>query len=196
MKKTNIYTIAIITFLIILLAVGGWIFYRKNHADDVATYMNPAYGISFQYPERYTLTETPMEGGTVVTILEKNIEIPRNGEGPTAITVSMYRDAPAAKGGPSGSEIWITTSSSSNFNLSSMTTPGATQVGNQDGYLYTWDGLYQGTTVVTEHEGNIIAFAVTYDGETDMEKREAFTDLIASVEFMEPGSSASSTKAE
>lgn len=197
MKKTNIYTVSILVFVGVMLVALGFYLSQKNDGTGTETYANQSYGISFTYPEDYELAETSAPDGitgTVITITEDKVALPRNGEGPTAITVSMYDGA--ATTSMQSLPAWIRTSPYSNFNLSSQTEPGITQVGGQDGYLYTWDGLYQGTTVVTEHAGNIIVFSVTYDGETDLEKRDAFTDLVASVRFSDPETTGTSTPAE
>jgi hypothetical protein len=80
---------------------------------------------------------------------------------------------------------WIRTSPYSNFALTAQQDPGTTMIADQDARLYTWDGLYQGTTVVALNRGNVIMFSVTYDGEADLKKREDFTELVASVRFNE-----------
>lgn len=193
MKKPTIYSIAALVFAAIIIAVAG--FYIASQKAEDKTYTNAEYGVSFAYPGEYELREekvTEGQSGTVVVIHERGVNIPENGEGPTAITVAMYD-----KGTSTLSLLpWIRTSPYSNFSLAKQADPGVTQVGGQDGYLYTWDGLYQGTTVVTEHKGNIIMLSVTYDGETDMEKREAFTALVESLELFEPGTQATSTPQE
>lgn len=198
MKITNVHTVASVTFIALLIAVLGYVWYDKNRVTERLTYTNSYYGVSFQYPEDLELTETPLaEGtgtGTLITILEKSVLVPRDTEGPTAITIAVYEGVPNASANKSPAETWIATSPYSNFKLSQMASPGKTSIGGQDGYLYTWDGLYRGTTVVTEHDGTILSFTVTYDGETDMEKREAFTDLVGSIEFSERGTSATTTE--
>lgn len=187
MKTTSIYTVSTIVFIGIVLLAVGFYAYTKNKSDGVQTYSNARYGISFSYPKDYVLKEhevTEGMSGTVATITEDDAPLPENGEGPTAITVSMYDGSAATSSLP----VWIKTSPYSNFSLARQAEPGITQVAGQDAYLYTWDGLYQGTTVVTKHAGNIIMFSVTYDGETDLEKRAAFTDLVANAIFTQPGS--------
>jgi hypothetical protein len=183
MKKPSVYTLSILVFLGIL----GLAIYYFNHSKsstDLKTYTNSSYSLSFQYPKNYELNEAVSEGSTTITITEGGIRLPRDGEGPTSITVQMFSGTPQTQGKQSPAVAWIASSPFSNFNLSQMQNPGKTTIGGQEGYLYTWDGLYRGTTVVTEHKGNIISFTVTYDGETDLEKREAFTELIESVEFL------------
>jgi hypothetical protein len=188
MKRTNIYTISVIIFIAIILL--GFYLYKRGSEPNLLTYTNTTYGISFTYPDNYELTEhTVTEGqpGTIVTITDRGITMPENGEGPTAITVAMYDGAQATTTLP----VWIKTSPYSNFSLARQAEPGVTQVAGQNGYLYTWDGLYQGTTVVTEHENNIIMFSVTYEGESDLEKRNVFTNLVAGTVFIEPGAATS-----
>ena len=190
MKRTNIYNLAIAAFIAILLGTGTYFIYKKYDTGDLATYTSNVYGVSFTYPENYSLIETPTDDGAVVVITEKRIQLPENGEGPTAITVAMYDTPTGAATSTLSLTSWIETSPHSNFNLSKMDAPGAMQIAGQNAFLYTWDGLYQGTTIATRHASATILFSVTYDGETDMEKREAFTDLVASVQFFEPGSDA------
>lgn len=181
MKIRLLQTIILVVFIAVLLGVGWYLFLRKD-GTTLLTYSNPAYGLSFSYPDNYKLSESAATGnqhGTVVTLTERGISIPKNGEGPTAITIGMYEGL-----GTSTSLLsWVKTSPYSNFNLSGTTTPGSTTVSNKPALLYTWDGLYQGTSLAVEHGGNIILFAVTYDGETDLKKRSDFTDLVTSVRF-------------
>ena len=197
MKKINIYTVATLVFVGVLVLAFGFYHFNKNKGTGLATYANAVYGISFTYPEDYELTEhqvTEGRSGVIVTITEKGITIPENGEGPTAITVAMYDGTSATT--ESSLLSWIKTSPYSNFTLAQQTEPGVTTIAGQDGYLYTWDGLYQGTTVVTEHEGNIIMLSVTYDGQADLEKRGVFTDLVTSVNLVEPGTSGTAAESE
>lgn len=181
MRKTNIYTVASIVFAVIIISVGGYLWYQKNNTV-VDTYTNDDYGVSFTYPDSYKLTENKENDHTLVTLTKKGFSLPKNGEGSTAITVDMIHGAPAAKGGKSPADIWITTATSSNFHLSSMKSPGATRVDEQDARLYTWDGLYPATTVVTSTDGNILMFTVTYDGITDSILND-FTSLMESVKL-------------
>lgn len=190
MKRTNIHTIAIVVFVAILLGVGGYLAYKKQNVAETKTYTNSTYGVAFDYSDDYELTETPLTDtasgtGIMVTLIEKGTKIPENGEGPRAITVGMYENA-TATGSRSEAEQWIDTSPYSNFKLSTMPKPGTSRIAEQEALLYTWEGLYPGTTVVTEHNGNIIAFSVTYDGNTDMKILQDFTSLVESVQLLDP----------
>lgn len=195
MKTTSIYTVSIFVFIGIVLLTLGFYFYNKNTSNDLATYTNAQYGVSFTYPKDYSLKErTTTEGmpGTVVVITEKEMATLENTEGPTAITIAMYDGKLVASSLPT----WIKSSPYSNFSVARQKEPGITQIAGQDAYLYTWDGLYQGTTVATKHAGNILLFSVTYDGDTDMEKRNAFTEIVASMKFSGPESNATSTETQ
>jgi hypothetical protein len=190
MKRTHIQNIAISTFVVVLAGIAWYTLYGSDNTPRLATYSNPAYGISFTYPKEYALTETPLTGnasGTMVVITDAKGKLPENGEGPTAITIGMYDDAAPEPGKANVSATsWILESPDSNFKLSKMTEPGLTQIAGQDAYLYTWDGLYQGTTVAMTHAQHMLVFTVTYDGETDLEKRDAFGKLLESLQFTEP----------
>lgn len=182
MKTRYLQTIVLIIFAVVLIAVGWYLFVRKD-GSTLLTYTNQTYGVSFSYPDNYKLTESSSTEGeprTLVTLIEKGINLPKDGEGPTAITVNMF-DAGTTTSNTLLS--WVRTSPYSNFNLSGTTTPGSTTVGDEPALLYTWDGLYQGTSLAVLHDSNIILFSVTYDGETDLKKRADFTDLIASVRW-------------
>ncbi|MEZ0209046.1 MAG: hypothetical protein ACAH17_02635 [Candidatus Paceibacterota bacterium] len=187
MKRTNYFNIAIITFIAILIGAIAYYSYTQMHGGSMKTYTNPAYGISFDYPSHYNLEENSLssvQGATVVVLTDKKSIIPSNGEGPVSITVGMY--PLSAFSFPAGANqllSWITSSPYSNFAQSSQTQPSLTTVGTKNAYLYTWDGLYQGTTVATTHEANIVVFSVTYDGNNDMQIRKDFTDLVANVQF-------------
>jgi len=192
MKMRHLQTFAISVFVLILIGVASYMTFGRDAAAR-KTYLSEQYGISFQYPDSYNIQEikqTEGQTGTIVTFTDKKIRLPINGEGPTAITVAMY-DGTSATNTKDPLLSWIQTSAYSNFNLSRQTIPATTTIASQDARLYTWDGLYQGTTVATMHKGNIILFSVTYDGEADLSKRADFTDLVASVEFLHGAASSS-----
>lgn len=180
-----------ITLTVIVVAVAAGLYFlsnRENGNVPLKTYTNEAYGITFDYPESYALTETaatgaPGETGTIVTLTKKGLAVPKDGEGPTAITIGMYDGSVVQDTKEDPARAWITTSTSSNFAQSNQQSPGQTRVADKSGWLYTWDGLYQGTTVVTENNGTIYAFTVTYDGDADMKMREDFTEIMETVRF-------------
>lgn len=188
--KLDMQQCAIVMFLAILLVVGGIFAYSKFRGNGMETYASQTYGLTFSYPSSYILKETTIEGdqgsiGTALVLHDKAFKQPENGEGPPGITISIYDTVPAPKAGQSASQIWIATSPYSNFNLSSMEKPGLSNVDNQEAYLYTWDGLYPSTTLVTEHKGRLLVFTVMYDGASDMETREEFTNLMETLDLTE-----------
>lgn len=183
MKRTNYFNIAIITFIVVAIGAVGYYAYLQK-SDVQKTYSNATYGITFTYPNNYNLQENATvdkNPGTVVVLTDKKSTTPANGEGSVAITIGMY---PLSVSNTSDSLLgWIKTSPHSNFSLSKQSSPSTTTVAGQDAYLYTWDGLYNGTTVATVHNDNIIAFSVTYDGNSDMQIRQDFTNIVMSVQF-------------
>lgn len=189
MKRTNIQNIAIVTFIAILIAVGIYLFKEKSGpSDELKTYTNKTYGVTFTYPKDYKLEERTVTGpetgtGTVVVITEDGLSIPIGGEGPTAITIGMYPQG-VVFGTGDPVEAWIRNTPASNFSVATGAL-GTTTVGGNEAWLYTWDGLYQGTTLVTDHNGTIVMLSVTYDGEADLEKREVFSNLVQNIQFIE-----------
>jgi hypothetical protein len=197
MKPRHTQTIAIVSFIVILIGVFVYMKYGKI-SSSLKTYSNQNYGVTFQYPDSYQLAEikqTEGQTGTIVTLTDKGTKVPENGEGPTAITVSMYDGTSLQTSAQDPLLSWIKNSPYSNFNLSRQTNPGTTTIASQNALLYTWDGLYQGTTLATTHRGNVILFSVTYDGEADLSKRQDFTDLISSVEFLNGSTTPSGSNA-
>lgn len=191
----------VITVTLILVAASTALYFlskRNSTPVALATYANDVYGVSFDYPKTYDLTETSKDAegngpGVVVTLTDKGWKTPKDGEGPTAITVGMYDNSAVKNIKQNPVEAWILNSTSSNFKLSKQNRPGETRIGDKEAYLYTWDGLYQGTSVVTEHKNNIIMFTVTYDGETDLKKREDFSKMMESVRFYDATSTGTTT---
>lgn len=188
MKRTNIQNIAIGIFIAILIGVAWYLMYQKNNSSTVTTYTSEAHGITFDYSNKYNLTETiePSDTSTtILTLTNKGIRIPKNGEGPTAITILISDIGSVASTKQKGLDTWVTTSPYSNFTLSASTSTGVTTISGKDARLYTWDGLYKGTTIATLVNSKIYMFSVTYESETDLKKREDFTDLVASVKFLD-----------
>jgi hypothetical protein len=187
MKLRHLQTLAIIIFIVILGFIGWYLFIRKD-GTTLLTYENPTYGVTFSYPNNYTLTETDASGnqkGTIVTLTEKTIHVPLGGEQATGITVSMLSGTGTTTSKDPLSQ-WVKTSPYSNWSVAKQDTPGTTTVSDKVAELYTWDGLYQGTSVALLHAGNIILFSVTYDGEADLKNRAVFSDIMANVRFVTP----------
>ncbi len=150
MKKTTIIILAIIAPLL------GSLFYAYSRTaslpatDGLSHYSSDAYGISFSYPSDYVLSEqdiaTAQAGAKtyhqITLINKKDLPVPANGEGPTAITIAF--NAPDMKAPPSGRPIATTTVS------------GFTAVSS------SWSGLYEGTTIVVARPAMTYTLSVTY----------------------------------
>lgn len=187
MPKPTIYTVAIVTFLLIIVASAGYLFYKQKKATTFLTYSNQTYGLTFIYPKKYAITETKgVDPQTeVISLHEKGIHLFSQATSSDAITISVYEGASTTTTSTSSLAQWIRTSPFSQFTHSTMKEPGATRVGNQDALLYTWKDTSEGTTVITSYQGRILVFTVIYEGNGDMERRADFTDLMASVIFGE-----------
>ena len=182
-------TIIAATFIVVAVAAALYFlpkFFPSNNGTT-HTYMNDVYGVAFDYPSRYDLTEASKQDGNapelIVTLTDKKWLPAIDGEGPTAITLEIYKGDESVRAREDAVETWIRSATSSNFHLSTNGTLGETRIANQSGQLYTWSGLYEGTSIATEHRGNILLFTVTYDGNNDMQKRQDFTILMESVRF-------------
>lgn len=148
-------------------------------------YENAQFGISFNYPDNYVLSEQDIgnQGERVhhaLSLMKKSdtINIPLNGEGPTAITLDIYGNGIDKQ----GIEHWIRNTSASNFKLSANQVLSTSTVSGVMAYAYTWDGLYRGDSVVLSKGQNIYMFSVTYmDSAAPI--RDDFAALLASIKF-------------
>lgn len=187
MKKTLIWL-----GIIAVLAVGAWLLLSMASPEIpeapvegqpvVEAYSSEAYGIAFEYPAEYVLTESEQGNGerahyAIVLVEPQDVEVPENGEGPTAITVNIYQnnldDLSLME--------WVTGSSFSNYKLGPMT-HASTSVDGVEAVQYSWDGLYTGETTAFLYEGNVIAVSVTYFTPTDA-KVVAYRALLGSIEL-------------
>ncbi len=164
--------------LAVVIALGAW-WALTNTADAPKTgntYSSLEHGISFSYPEGYTLSERDELGAHVVTLVAASAEVPEAGEGPTSITVQIIPNT-----GDQTAEEWIRSSPLSNFRLSGGT-PAEVMVGTDSALAFAWDGLYPGTTIVQARGEKIYAFSVTYLSPEDS-IRTHFAQVVASATF-------------
>jgi hypothetical protein len=169
--------------IIVLAVIAGFLLYRGMSGGAVPgkTYESGIYGISFTYPETYTLQEHDAKDGKArhtitLTRSEELANIPEGGEGPTAMTFDIY----PAKG--MDTETWIESADASNFTLSVDKQMHDATVGGAPAVAYTWDGLYRGNSFVFAHKGNIIMASVTYMT-TDDKILSDFTGVLQSVKL-------------
>lgn len=196
MKYLSHQTLTIACLLILL--GGGYIYLIRGGtppsvpvqevAPTAMTYTNPTYGVTFQYPDTYyvieqKLTDPRIATGVSITLLEKGVAVPENGEGPTAITLNIYDKALVDIPNENPLDVWIRSSPLSNFKTATVIVPTQVNLGALDARTYTWDGLYPGTSVVTGKDTNVFMFSVTYNGQTDTMKQQDFAKILTTVTF-------------
>jgi hypothetical protein len=131
-------------------------------SSEMQTYTNDPYGISFMYPKNYKISEgekgaKEQSHYAIVIVRDEDRVPPVNGEGPTAITFDIYRNATDT---PSIDQ-WLNNSVASNYNLSKGTY-ATTTIAFVPAITYDWSGLYEGRTIAFLHHKNIVALSVTY----------------------------------
>lgn len=147
------------------------------------------HGISFVYPDTYTLREYDVDTTQryhYSIVLVENSQTNRDlldgkivGEGPTAITIDVFQnnlDTESLNG-------FVVGNNNSNFKLSDGTYKQTTATRARVPALsYTWDGLYRGDSVVFAHESkdNILMASVTYLTPND-QIRADFKKVLASL---------------
>lgn len=130
---------------------------------QMRTYSSAEYGISFEYPDSYTLTEVDSPGSAqrehhaIVLQRTEDLPAPAGGEGPPSITIDIYQNDLDDQ----TTESWIRGSSASNFKLGPMTL-ASTTIDGKAALSYRWSGLYEGTTVAIARPDWIYAFNVMY----------------------------------
>jgi len=173
--------------VILALLITGAFFYGGNLMNPPAPqiaennlYANGVYGISFQYPAGYVLTEREVgnaeRGHYNITIVrEEDATPPENGEGPTAITIDIYQN------NIDNQTLidWLTNTNASNFKLGDGAY-ASTTVNGTEAVSYRWSGLYEGETTAFLHDGNIIAVSVTYFTREDQIRADYYA-LLASL---------------
>mgnify|MGYP000851018445 FL=1 len=152
------------------------------------TYTNATYGVTFQYPSKYTLSETKITDSTLgtgrmITLLEKGVTIPQAGEGPTAITLAIYENKLATLADEHPLDTWVRATPESNFKLATQTIPNKLTIAGNEARAYAWDGLYQGISYVTHNNDTVLMFSVTYNGQGDTEKREDILSILKTLKL-------------
>lgn len=152
-------------FITILGAVGIialiWVL---SSSGTMKKYDSSELGISFSYPDKYTLTERDLGGQYVLTLVEDTA--PReNSEGPTSINFVVN------KGQTSTPESWVRTSPASNYNLK-LGEYQEVKFRDLPGVFYTADGLYVSDNHVFSYNNSIIHISVTYITQDDAIRRD------------------------
>ncbi len=159
---THSWTVPAAIVLVILIAVGVWV-YVDTPADSVlpsakTEYVNETYGISFEYPETYVLTEAERgnaQRGLYVLTLMRSADLPPpvGGEGPPAVDISIYQNNLDQL----SLDTWLRSTNASNFKLSTNGYVASTTVDGIEAIAYSWSGLYNATTTAFIHRDAIIA---------------------------------------
>ena len=154
-KKVTVFVgLLVIVFLFWLLSSSG----------TLKKYESPSLGISFDYPDKYTLTERDLGGQYVVTLIEDTT--PReNSEGPTSINLVVN------KGQTSTPESWVKTSPASNYN-SNFGEYEVVKFNDLSGVFYTADGLYLSDNHVFSYNNSIVHISVTYITKDDVIRKD------------------------
>lgn len=176
-RKYNNMQNKIFTIFVVLVATGVLSFVLlgsqrstvqnfKNVSQDLNSYKNDMYGVSFTYPKELYLEEKEVgnaERGHYVVSLTENTDTNKKlreggivGEGPTAITLDIFQNN-IEKTLPVD---WMNGVSYSNFKLSNGLY-ATTSIAGVTGYMYDWDGLYRGHSIVFAHKENIVMISVT-----------------------------------
>lgn len=188
-----------ILWLAILLGVvlvAGWVAFfvwePEEHSAPVELKqrISSDYDISFKYPSSYFLEEKEVgnaERGHHVFILTEDTEenknlregkegVPR--EGPLAMTIDIYQNNLDQL----TTDLWIASTSDSNYKLSIDGAISTTSVGGLTAKSYRWSGLYEGKSVVIATPLFVYMFSVTSMTPEDAILQD-FQQMLASVKF-------------
>lgn len=183
--KPTVLGIVIVLALLAAGAIfyGGAAFTPPATEAPVQTYANDGLGIAFAFPVGYLLSEedantAEMRTHTITLIREADaVPVVAGGEGPTAITVSVLKDATRVE--PYGDVLSVLQSSNTyNFQLGDGTYERTT-VDGADAVHYTWSGLYEGESTAFIHNGQVMVVSVTYMSPSDQIRMDYF-DLLSS----------------
>lgn len=139
---------------------------HENVLEGLSSYKNDTYGVSFTYPKELYLEEKEVgnaERGHYVISLTENTDTNKKlrkggiiGEGPTAITLDIFQN----NIDKTLLVDWIKGVSYSNFKLSNGVY-ATTSIAGVTGYMYDWDGLYRGHSIVFAYKESIVMVSVT-----------------------------------
>lgn len=150
-----------------ILAVASYWLYpaspEKLTPMNSKTYESARYGIAFQYPPKYRLSQRDESGPDgehhVITLIDESFfPLPENGEGPTGITVDIFENDRKSL----SSEDFIRTVRASKYELGDGVL-ATTSYGGVTGLEYGWSGLYQGRSLVVARPGYVFMFSATHD---------------------------------
>lgn len=151
-----------------------------NDARQLKTYYDERYGIAFNFPENYEISDRDINAKHhTILIVDKvaSSSVPADSEGPTAITIDIF-NSPSTL----AADRWIKNTQESNYKLSNDAALATTTVSTIPAFAYPWSGLYQATSIVFPHASRIYMMSVTYDAPSDLIVKD-FAGIVASVQL-------------
>ncbi len=189
MTSTIKRLLAIAALLVIL--AGGWYVwheYRKARISDCCRqdpfltsgrYENN--GVAFSYPSSYDLQERDLtindEVTHIVTLLPKGRTIPVNGEGGTAMTLSIFTPSK-----PQPLADWLRAMSSGSPAPTGGFDYQEGTVGGEPALIYSATGLYESDNIAVMKDTHAYIFSSTWLTRDDRILKD-FSSLISSVSF-------------
>lgn len=183
-------SIVVGVLIVLFLAYYAFSLYIVSKLDGTGGVSAPAEtmqqyssedGVSFMYPDSYRLTsETHTVGSFTwdsLVLVDKSYVAPTNGEGPTAISMSVFDNA---EGLPL--EQWIKNEPRSNYKLSKDGTFTKGTIGGEPSLAYQYSGLYENDAVAVAHKGKIFVFSDSWMQTVDP-IRQDFNKVLSSVQF-------------
>ena len=164
--------------IIVAIGIGIYIYAAWFHESAVgSSYTNPDYGVSFNYPDSYRLEERDSAGRHTLVLIDEQIHVPPESDGPMAITLDIFHNSARQ------SVIdWVRGTKESNFNLTPDGRLVSTSVGTKEALRYIWDGLYRGESYALSNRDNILVFSVTFNSPDDR-IRSDFLQMLSSVQL-------------
>ncbi len=139
-------------------------------------------GVSFTYPPTYRLSSR-IEGNAerswdVLTLVPKDYVPPTGGEGPPAISMSVFVNTEGLS-----LDAWVTGDARSNWKLALQDGGlGSTTVGGQPALAYRYSGLYETNAVAVAYKGKIFLFEGGWLTPEDQVRKD-FDTVLSSVQF-------------
>jgi len=177
-------------FVLLLLAGGGYYLWQNMPAEgpepivevDDSTYHSAQYGISFEYPESYALTEH--DEGTAermmhaIVLMDEDYANKPATEGPPAIAITIFENPEQTT-----LEDWVKGNANSNYKLSADGGLKPATIGGNPALSYTHSGLYENDAVVTMYNGRVYMFTAGWIMAQDAIRAD-FKQVVDSVEFV------------
>lgn len=173
--KKNTLIIGIVLAVVVALGVALYlnrdeytpapVFENKEEEPTAKAYSSADHGISFEYSPSYYLkerdtgtVERPQHSVVLVEDTQENRDVidGRNTEGrdgPIAITIDIYENPDELS-----ADDWVRAETNWTVRTSDAAPIGRGQI---TGVTYTWDGLYQGKSVVVAEGAKAYVFSVT-----------------------------------